>query len=136
MTGRESGGWGLRGSRGQASGRGDVLLTDEDIERKDTGAEAHPARRVKVVKGTVARLRLDAVASLGFGMSRTAMAEEIRRGRVKVNGVQRLDPSFAVKPSDVMTLEGRGSVTLTGVAGETRKGRTLVNLEREVGYGL
>lgn len=117
-------------------GRGDVLLIDEDIEQKETGAEANPARRVKVVKGTVARLRLDAVASLGFGMSRTSMAEEIRRGRVKVNGVQRLDPSFAVKPSDVMTLEGRGSVTLTGVAGETRKGRTLVNLKREVGYGL
>ncbi len=88
--------------------------------------------RVKAVTGTVASLRLDTVASLGFGMSRTAVAEEIRRGRVRVNGAARLDPSFAVKPADVMTLEGRGSVTLVGVAGETRKGRTLVNLQREV----
>lgn len=111
-------------------------MTDEYIEQRGTATRAHPARRVKTVKGTVARLRLDAVASLGFGMSRTAMAEEIRRGRVKVNGVHRLDPSFAVKPADVVTLEGRGSVTLTGVAGETRKGRTLVNLEREVGDPL
>ncbi|MGE5593545.1 MAG: S4 domain-containing protein, partial [Betaproteobacteria bacterium] len=79
--------------------------------------EHRAAGRGKAVKGTVARLRLDAVASLGFGTSRTAMAEEIRRGRVKVNGVQRLDPSFAVKPSDVMTLEGRGSVTLVEVGG-------------------
>lgn len=87
----------------------------------------------KMITGTVAKLRLDAVASLGFGTSRTAMAEEIRRGRVRVNEIQRADPSFALKPADVIALEGRGRVTLTDVAGETRKGRMLVNLRREAG---
>ncbi|MCR4403209.1 MAG: S4 domain-containing protein [Firmicutes bacterium] len=106
------------------------------VEREEGGTEPGLERRTKVVKGTVARLRLDAVASLGFGVSRTAMAEEIKRGRVAVNGVRRLDPSFGVKPCDVMTLEGRGNVRLAHVAGETRKGRTLVHLEREVGEGL
>ncbi|MGE5586864.1 MAG: S4 domain-containing protein [Clostridia bacterium] len=111
-------------------------MADERVEREDAGAEPRSGRRARIVKGTVAKLRLDAVASLGFGISRTAMAEEIRRGRVTVNGVRRLDPSFGVKPSDVMALEGRGSVKLAGVAGETRKGRTLVDLEREVSDGL
>lgn len=83
------------------------------------------------IRGTVARLRLDAVASLAFGTSRTAMAEEIRRGRVLVNRVPRVDPSFAVKPGDIMTLEGRGSAMLADVAGETRKGRVLVDIRRE-----
>jgi len=87
----------------------------------------------RTITGTVARLRLDAVASLGFGVSRTAMAEEIRRGRVRVNEVPRVDPSFAVKPADVITLERRGSVILIDVTGETRKGRVLVNLRREAG---
>ncbi|MDI7245876.1 MAG: S4 domain-containing protein [Bacillota bacterium] len=108
-------------------------MTGDDTEWRETCGEARPMGRVKTVKGTVARLRLDAVASLGFGMSRTAMAEEIRRGRVTVNGARRLDPSFAVKPADVMTLEGRGSARLAGLAGETRKGRTVITLEREVG---
>jgi|GEM_PF-1695001 len=113
---------------------GGVSLIGEDASGHGAGGRDDPRalRRGKAVKGTVASLRLDAVASLGFGTSRTAMAEEIRRGRVKVNGVQRLDPSFAVRPSDVMSLEGRGSVRLVEVGGETRKGRTVVSLEREV----
>ncbi len=84
----------------------------------------------RVIRGTVSRLRLDATASLGFGTSRTAIAEEIRRGRVSVNGVQRVDPSFVVKPGDVITLEGRGDVVLWKVEGETRKGREVVELHR------
>lgn len=87
----------------------------------------------RVITGTVAKLRLDAVASLGFGMSRTAMAEEIRRGRVRVNEVPKVDPSFAVKPADVITLGRRGSATLMDVTGETRKGRIFISLRREAG---
>ncbi len=83
------------------------------------------------ITATVASLRLDAVAGAAFGTSRTAMAEEVRRGRVRVNGVLRVDPSFALKPADVITLEGRGRATLAAVTGQTRRGRILVSLRRE-----
>ena len=106
-------------------GRSPVEVAEIDLERLEV-----PPERVKEIKTTVASLRLDAVASSGFGTSRTKMAREIKAERVKVNWVTVRDPAHGVKEGDVLSIRGRGRVVVEEVSDKTRKGRINVLLKR------
>ena len=104
-----------------------VSVTEIDIEQLAVSPE-----RVKSLKTTVASLRIDAVAAFGFGMSRTKMAREIKGGRVKKNWRLVTDPSADVAAGDIISMRGRGRVTVEEVKGETRKGRIALALTRTI----
>lgn len=89
-----------------------------------------PTQREKEVKGTVASLRLDAVASCGFGISRTRLAREIKGERIRVNWRPVDDPAHPVREGDVISLRGRGRAVLHQVNDRTRKGRIGIILKR------
>lgn len=91
------------------------------------------APREKLVKGTVASPRLDAVGSLAFGLSRTRMAREVKAERVTLNGRVNTDPAQTVKAGDVIGLAGRGEAVVQEVGGPTRKGRLAVAVLRKAG---
>ena len=59
-----------------------------------------------------ASLRLDAVASAGFSVSRTRMAGWIRQGLVRVNWVVIESPGRDLVPGDRIQLENRGEVAV------------------------
>ncbi len=88
--------------------------------------------RVKEIRTTVASLRLDAVASSGFGTSRTKMAKEINGERVKVNWKTVTNPSGSVEQGDIISIRGRGRVEVEAIIGETRKGRLSLLLKRYI----
>jgi RNA-binding protein YlmH len=89
-----------------------------------------PVERVKEIKSTVASLRLDAVAGLGYGESRTRMAREIKAEKVKVNWKLVTNPAHKVAAGDVLSMRGRGRVIVAEVGGETKKGRIRVVMKR------
>ncbi len=82
------------------------------------------------VKGTVPSLRLDAVASLGFGLSRSRVVLFIRGGLARVNWRPVDSPALQLKEGDQVSLRGRGRLLLIAVEGETRKGRVHLKLRR------
>ena len=86
--------------------------------------------RVKEIRGTVASLRLDAVAGLGFGLSRSRITPLVRGEQVKLNHQAISQPSRSVKEGDLISLTGRGRVEVVEVLGETRKGRISLKLRR------
>jgi RNA-binding protein YlmH len=86
--------------------------------------------KVKEIKTTVASLRLDAIASSGFGISRTKAAEAINGDRVQVNWQPAKGPSQAVAEGDVISLRGRGRMEIAQITGQSRKGRIGVLLKR------
>jgi RNA-binding protein YlmH len=104
-----------------------VPVTVSEIDLEQLAVEPE---RVKEMRTTVASLRLDAVAAFGFSMSRTKMAREIKAERLKVNWRQVNDPSCAVAEGDVLSMRGRGRVTIEKITGETRKGRIALLLKR------
>lgn len=106
-------------------GKAHASVEEIDLERLEVEPE-----RVKEIRTTVASLRLDAVASSGFGTSRTRMAREIKAERVKVNWRPVRDPAAQVAQGDVLSIRGRGRVVVEEVAGTTRKGRITVVLKR------
>jgi photosystem II S4 domain protein len=78
-----------------------------------------------------ASLRLDAVASAGFGMSRSKMAEMISGGDVRVNWEEVTQPSHQLKSGDLVAIRGKGRLEIGEVA-VTKKERYRVQLTRFV----
>ncbi len=87
---------------------------------------------VKLVKDTVATLRLDAVLASGFSMARGKAADLIAAGRVSVNHRECTKSDKAVTQGDIITCRGLGKCVLTLVGGQSRKGRIIIEMERYV----
>ena len=102
------------------------------VERIDLEQLEVEPERVKEVRATVASLRLDAVAAMGFGVSRTRMAREIKAERLKLNWKPVRDPDKEVAEGDVLSMRGRGRVVVAGIEGTTRKGRISLLLKRYI----
>lgn len=78
-----------------------------------------------------ASMRLDAIASAGFGMSRNKMAEMISAGDVRVNWKEITSASHPMKSGDLIAIRGKGRVEVGEVA-ITKKDRYRVQLTRWV----
>ncbi len=85
---------------------------------------------VKVIRDTVAALRLDAVCASAFSVSRSRAAELIASGRVAVNHSECVKPDRPVAQGDVLTCRGMGKCALREVNGRSKKGRIQIVLER------
>lgn len=90
-----------------------------------------PAVMSDTIRTTEASLRLDAVASAGFRVSRAKMAEAIEGGDVRLNWrSEGVKVSTAVKPGDVISVRGKGRVTVGEVSATKKKsGEERFNVE-------
>lgn len=87
------------------------------------------APKVKELKSSEASLRIDAVASAGFQMSRSKMQDLITSGDLRVNWKPVLKKDADVKPGDVISVRGKGRLTVVSVV-ETKKERYSVEMKR------
>jgi len=108
-------------------GRYDVKAEEIDLQKEDFHIKP---QTIKEIKGTVASMRLDAIAGLGFGFSRSRLAPLIKGEQVKVNYQVVKQPSKEVRIGDVISLSGRGRLEVVDSPGETKKGRRHVLLHR------
>lgn len=86
--------------------------------------------QIKLVKDTVAALRLDAVLSSGFSIARGKAADLISGGRVSVNHRECTKTDKLVAEGDILTCRGLGKCILKHVGGQSRKGRIIIEMER------
>ena len=87
--------------------------------------------KIKEMKTVEASLRLDAVASFGFGMSRRKMASAVSNGDVRVNWKPITQPSRNVKDGDLISFRGKGRLEI-GEIQITKKERYRISLTRFV----
>ncbi|MEM7650198.1 MAG: photosystem II S4 domain protein, partial [Cyanobacteria bacterium P01_A01_bin.70] len=78
-----------------------------------------------------ASLRLDAVASAGFGMSRNKMVDLISTGDVRVNWKAAKQASQTLNAGDLVAIRGKGRLEIGDIA-ITKKARYRINLTRYV----
>ncbi|MFW6358167.1 MAG: photosystem II S4 domain protein [Chroococcales cyanobacterium] len=76
-----------------------------------------------------ASMRLDAIASAGFGMSRSKMADLISSGDVRVNWKEIKQSSYNVQSGDLISVTGKGRLEV-GEVSVTKKERYRVQLTR------
>lgn len=107
------------------AGRYKLSLSELPLE-----ALAAPEKQVKLVRDTVATLRLDAVFSSGFAIARGKAAALIQAGRVSVNHRECLKPDRLLAEGDVLTAKGLGKCVLKTVLGKSKKDRIMIEMER------
>ena len=81
---------------------------------------------------TVPALRLDAVVSSGFGLSRGKASACIESGKASLNALPCTKPDRTVSEGDVISVRGLGKLELAQVLGTTKKGRTGILIRRYV----
>lgn len=91
-----------------------------------------PVPEVKVIRDTLASLRLDGVVSSGFRISRSLAASAISAGKVAVDGLPCEKPDKTVSQGCKISLRGSGKIKLAQVNGQTKKGRISVEIHRYV----
>lgn len=87
-------------------------------------------QKVKEIRTTVASLRLDSVASSGFGMSRSKIAEYIRAEKVSLNWETTPSLTKTVKEGDMISIRGKGRVVLQEIGRTTKKDRISICLKK------
>jgi photosystem II S4 domain protein len=85
----------------------------------------------KELTSTEASMRLDAIASAGFGMSRSKMVDLINSGDVRVNWREISSTSHAVKSGDLIAIRGKGRLEI-GEVMVTKKDRYRIQMTRFV----
>lgn len=132
----------LRGDRGaqavvhtslaqRLDGRSGLVRTVEVRfeARPLTALQPPPARLSRQLSSVEASLRIDAVASAGFGLSRSRMAEQIRQGAVRINWQTVTSPSRELVVGDRVQLANRGELEIQAID-RTRRDRFRIRMER------
>jgi RNA-binding protein YlmH len=70
---------------------------------------------------------VDAIASAGFRMSRSKLADLVKKGDVRINWLPCTKPSVIVQEGDVISVQGKGRMTVGSVS-TTTKGKYSVHL--------
>lgn len=91
-----------------------------------------PEPEVKIIKDTLASLRLDGVVSSGFRISRGLASGAIAAGKVAIDGLPCEKPDKIVSQGCRISLRGSGKIKLAQVNGQTKKGRISVEIHRYI----
>tara|TARA_Y100001968_G_scaffold322975_1_gene359937 strand:+ start:702 stop:1490 length:789 start_codon:yes stop_codon:yes gene_type:complete len=90
-----------------------------------------PFRRAEKVINTVeASTRIDAIASAGFGLSRSKITTSIKEGNLRLNWLPNNQPSKAVNVGDLIHLDRKGSLKILNID-KTKKDRWRIKLLRQ-----
>jgi photosystem II S4 domain protein len=132
----------IRGDRGAQAITAEALAARLDgqggqVRTVEVRFEARPLADLQVPPRRVARrlttvaasTRLDAVASAGFGLSRSRMAALIRQGAVRLDWRVVTTPSRELRSGERVQLEGRGELRVEAVE-ITKRDRYRIRLMR------
>lgn len=101
-------------------------VTVEEIPLADLRTRAPKIDQITTVE---ASLRVDAVASAGFKLSRTKLADLISAGCVRVNWKDVVKAGTVLKSGDVVSVRGKGRLEI-GEISTTKKGKYAVQVTR------
>ena len=106
-----------------------------EVEVKFQALEIHELnlpsiRTPKTIKSVEASTRLDAIASAGFGMSRSKITSLIKEGKVTLNWQKITQANRSISKGDRIQLEQKGSIQIQNIE-ITKRGRWKVELLRQ-----
>ena len=91
-----------------------------------------PKPEIKVIKDTLASLRLDSVISSGFRIGRSLALQYITSGKAAIDGLPCEKADKTVSGGAKISVRGLGKIKLANVNGLTKKGRISVEIHRYV----
>ncbi|WP_027892237.1 S4 domain-containing protein [Calidithermus chliarophilus] len=109
--------------------KGLKALQEAGFTVREALPEELPRSRERTRSVVVPSLRVDAVGSKGFGVSRSYFAQGVKAGKVKIAG-RTVSAKDEVKEGDTLVAEGLGVLRVKRMLGQTKRGN--VKLEVEV----
>ncbi len=106
---------------------GKTRLTNTVVEMNQIQV---PKAEFKLVKDTVASLRLDNVVAAGFSTSREKASEAVKAGKVFLNHMICTKADKPVNEGDMLSVRGLGKFELQQVGSLTKKGRLPIVMKR------
>ena len=106
----------------------DVEITIESLSISEM--EIPFQRPEKVINTVEASTRVDAIASAGFGLSRSKITTQIKKGCLRLNWELNDQPSKSVNIGDLIHLERKGSIKILNID-KTKKERWRIKLLRQ-----
>ncbi len=85
-----------------------------------------PKKEFKKIRITISSVRLDAVISKVFNMSRKKACKVIKSENVKLNWKITTKVTDEIKQGDTISLRGKGRIQIFEIEGETKKGRIAI----------
>lgn len=104
------------------------------IRHTSVMCSSHPMENMEIspefkeVTGTVSNIRLDAVISLAFGLSRSNVTKFIEEAKVFVNGKLITSNGYSLKEKDLISVRGLGRFIYSEHVSVTKKGRNLIKI--------
>ena len=105
------------------AGRVGLKVSEIGLDELSVGRE-----ELTIRTDTVASLRLDAVLSAAFGLSRAGASELIVSGRVSLDHAPCVQPAKEVNAGALLSVRGLGRAKLIETGGVSRKGRIFVRI--------
>jgi RNA-binding protein YlmH len=102
------------------------------VEIKMTDQLKAPEPKIKEINTTLASLRMDCVASAGFGISRSKAADFIKAEKLNLNWEMINSLTRQVKEGDTISIRGKGKLVLEKINGKTKKDRISVLIKKYV----
>ena len=87
-------------------------------------------RPEKIINTVEASKRIDAIASAGFGLSRSKITTLIKQGCLRLNWTLNDQPSKSISIGDLIHLENKGSLKILNID-KTKKERWRIKLLRQ-----
>jgi len=111
-----------------------VQVHEVPVEVLEISAEdlVMPHSRVKEIRTTVPSMRIDAVASAGFGDSRSKISREIASEKVQKNYKLVSNPSTRVEEGDLISIRGRGRIKVVEISGVSNRDRLKLLIHRYI----
>ncbi len=110
---------------------GNLREVEISIQALDISEMEIPFNRPEKVINTVeASTRIDAIASAGFGLSRSKINTQIKKGLLRLNWALNDQPSKSVNIGDHIHLEKKGSLKILNID-KTKKERWRIKLLRQ-----
>lgn len=104
-----------------------VKVRVEEITSDQVDYVQEPPR---VMQTTLSSLRLDAVVAAGYNLSRSEATELIASEKVKVNWLVANKVAHTVEEGDLISVRGKGRLTVVEVRGLTKKGRLGITIHK------
>lgn len=102
------------------------------VKKLDSADSLETKRQFEVIKGTCASLRIDALISEVFNISREKAQNLVAMGYVSINHEETTDKSKLLSVGDTFSVRGYGKFRLSVVGDVNRKGRTRFEIQKYI----
>jgi len=89
-----------------------------------------PDLKYKLIKDTVASLRLDSIVASSFSLSREKAVSAIKAGIVSLQHQECTKADKTVAEGDIISVRGFGKIELLEIGNKSRKGRIFISIKR------